>query len=36
MIEKLMEFFSKPKEERKDRVPEGYCRNYWGTQEYDN
>ena len=36
MIEKLREFFSRPKEETKDMVPEGLCPNCWGTQEYDN
>jgi hypothetical protein len=36
MIEKLMDFFSRPKTETKDTVPEGLCPNCWGTQEYDN
>ncbi len=36
IIEKLMEFFSRPEKERKDQTPEGLCPNCWGTQEYDN
>ena len=36
MIEKLIAFFSQPKEETKDKTPEGLCPNCWGTQEYDN
>jgi len=36
MIEKLMEFFSRSKEETKGKTPEGFCPNCWGSQEYDN
>jgi len=36
MIEELIEFFKKPKEETKNHVPEGLCPNCWGKQEYDN
>lgn len=36
MIEKLIEFFSHSKEETKDIVPEDFCPNCWGTQEYDD
>ena len=35
MIEKLIQFFSKPKEETKGEAPEGLCPNCWGKQEYD-
>ena len=36
MINTLLTFFSKPKEETKDKTPENYCPNCWGKQEYDN
>lgn len=36
MIDRLIKFFSKPKEETKNQTPEGYCPNCWGEQEYDN
>ena len=35
MIEKLIKFFKRPKEETKCEVPEGLCPNCWGEQEYD-
>ncbi|MCP4440968.1 MAG: hypothetical protein GY810_18760 [Aureispira sp.] len=36
MIEKLIAFFKKPKEETQSNAPEGFCPNCWGTQEYDD
>lgn len=36
MIEDLIEFFKKPKEETKNLIPEGLCPNCWGKQEYDH
>jgi len=36
MIEKLLSFFKKSKEETKGKAPEGFCPNCWGSQEYDN
>ena len=36
MVNKLMAFFKKPKEETINEVPEGICPNCWGEQEYDN
>jgi len=36
MIEKLISFFRKSKEETASTPPEGYCPNCWGKQEYDN
>jgi len=36
MIEKLISFFKKPKEETQNQTPEGLCPNCWGDQEYDN
>ncbi len=36
MIEQLIKFFKKPKEETKDNPPKNYCPNCWGEQEYDN
>ena len=36
MIEQLMSFFSRDAKETKNQVPEGYCPNCWGSQEYDN
>jgi hypothetical protein len=36
MIDTLLNFFRKSKEETKDSTPEGVCPNCWGNQEYDN
>ncbi len=36
MIESLTRFFSRSPEQTKNEVPEGFCPNCWGTQEYDN
>jgi len=36
MLEKLIAFFKKPKEETKNQVPEGICPNCWGYHQYDN
>ena len=36
MIEILLNFFTKSKEQTKTNSPEGYCPNCWGNQEYDN
>ena len=36
MIEALMSFFKKSKDETKGKTPEGLCPNCWGSQEYDN
>ena len=36
MIEKLITFFKRSKEDTKNQVPEGMCPNCWGKQEYDN
>lgn len=36
MIERLIAFFKKPASESQEEVPEGYCPNCWGEQEYDN
>lgn len=36
MVNELIAFFRKPREETKGRVPEGVCPNCWGKQEYDN
>ena len=35
MLESLMQFFGKSKEETKGKTPEGLCPNCWGEQEYD-
>ena len=35
ICEKIINFFQKPKEERKDKAPEGLCAVCWGYQEYD-
>ena len=35
MIEVLLNFFKKSKEEAKSETPEGLCPNCWGQQEYD-
>ena len=31
----IMEFLNQPKEETKDKAPEGLCAVCWGYQEYD-
>ena len=31
----IFNFFTKPKTNTQDSVPEGYCPNCWGEQEYD-
>lgn len=36
MIQSLISFFTKPKEETLGQTPEGLCPNCWGSQEYDN
>ena len=36
MINSLISFFEKPKEETAGKSPEGFCPNCWGKQEYDN
>jgi len=36
MIERLISFFKKSKEETKGKSPGGFCPNCWGSQEYDN
>ena len=36
MINTLINFFKKPKEETQNEVPEGLCPNCWGEQEYDS
>jgi hypothetical protein len=36
LIEKLILFFKQPREESKNKVPDGICVNCWGEQEYDN
>lgn len=36
MIEKLISFFRKPAKETKSQIPEDFCPNCWGKQEYDN
>ena len=36
MVDKLISFFKKPKEETVTQVPDGMCPNCWGEQEYDN
>jgi len=36
MIESILQFFKRPKEETSNVVPEGLCPNCWGSQEYDN
>lgn len=35
MIDKLIRFFKRPKQETKGQAPEGFCPNCWGNQEYD-
>lgn len=36
MIEKIISFFKKPKEETEGNTPDGMCPNCWGKQEYDD
>lgn len=36
MIETLISFFKKSKEETAGQTPEGLCPDCWGHQEYDN
>ena len=36
MVEKLISFFKKSREEVKGETPSGLCPNCWGNQEYDN
>ena len=36
MIDKLISFFKKNKEETKGQTVEGLCPNCWGNQEYDH
>ena len=36
MIQKLISFFKKSKENTKGETPSGFCPNCWGKQEYDN
>lgn len=36
MIEKLIAFFKKPKEETQGTAPEGVCPSCWGRYEYDD
>ena len=36
MTEIQIVFFKIPKDETKEKVPEGFCPNCWGGQEYDN
>lgn len=35
MIDKLIAFFRRPKEETASTAPDGLCPNCWGEQEYD-
>jgi hypothetical protein len=35
MIEALMQFFKKSAKETAKAVPDGFCPNCWGEQEYD-
>lgn len=36
MIDALVQFFSKSKEETVNQAPYGLCPNCWGEQEYDH
>ena len=36
MVASLTSFFKKSKEETRNEVPESFCPNCWGKQEYDN
>lgn len=35
-LEKLLDYFKKPKEETKNKAPDGLCPLCWGYQEYDH
>ena len=35
IVESILNFLKKPKEETKGTAPEGICPNCWGKQEYD-
>lgn len=35
LIDKIIEFFKKPKSETENSSPEGTCNLCWGRQEYD-
>ena len=35
LIENLINFFKKPKNETEGKCPDGVCPNCWGNQEYD-
>lgn len=35
IINRIVEYFKKPKEETVDEAPEGVCNLCWGYQEYD-
>lgn len=35
MLKTLLNFFQKQPSESQGKVPEGYCPNCWGEQEYD-
>ena len=34
--QKLIDFFKKPAKDTAGKVPDGFCPNCWGTQDYDN
>lgn len=36
LIQKITDFFRKPKEETRDEAPEGLCPLCWGHQQYDH
>jgi hypothetical protein len=36
IIENIIKHFRKPKEEQKEKAPEGVCALCWGRQEYDH
>ena len=36
MIEQLIAFFKKSKEDTTTNPPEGFCPNCWGQQDYNN
>lgn len=35
IVQRIVDFFKKPKEERVNKSPEGVCNLCWGRQEYD-
>jgi len=35
LVDSLVDFFSKPKEQTRDKAPEGLCPVCWGYQQYD-